>query len=350
MKATKTISAILAAAFVCLPLFSCGDKTEDITYDYSKGLDKNGYFEGVKASDYVTLPKYKGVEMDKALLTASDEDLQVQLDSILAQYDTYEQITNRAVKDGDTVNIDYVGSVNGKEFDGGSTGGAGTDVTIGVTNYIDDFLEQLIGHKPGETVNVEVTFPTDYGVDELNGKDALFVTEINYIQGDVIKAKMTDEIAQGYGFDTKEAMIEDIKDWIIETQQFTFFQSILDEATCDNIPQSVLDYVIEYDLSQYQLYASLYGMSVEDYIVAQSEYNTIDEYKEANMDYYKADATYYLAAQAIAEIEGIVATTDDIAIAGYTDQIETYGEPYIKQYILFQTLLPEFVVGNAVVK
>lgn len=85
------------------------------------------------------------------------------------------------VEDGDTVNIDYVGSVDGVEFSGGNTQGYGADLTIGSGMYIDDFEEQLIGAHPGDTVNVVVTFPENYGVDELNGKEAVFETVINGI-------------------------------------------------------------------------------------------------------------------------------------------------------------------------
>ena len=85
------------------------------------------------------------------------------------------------IENGDTVNIDYVGTVDGVEFDGGSTNGAGADLTIGSGRYIDDFEEQLIGSHPGDTVEVNVTFPEDYGNDELNGKDAVFEVVINGI-------------------------------------------------------------------------------------------------------------------------------------------------------------------------
>jgi len=85
------------------------------------------------------------------------------------------------VKDGDTVNIDYVGSVDGVEFEGGNTNGAGADLTIGSGSYIDDFEEQLIGAHPGDTVEVNVTFPENYGNEELNGKDAVFTVTVNGI-------------------------------------------------------------------------------------------------------------------------------------------------------------------------
>ena len=85
------------------------------------------------------------------------------------------------VENGDTVNIDYVGSIDGVEFAGGNTQGAGTELTIGSGMYIDDFEEQLIGAHPGDKVDVVVTFPENYGNEELNGKEALFKVTINGI-------------------------------------------------------------------------------------------------------------------------------------------------------------------------
>ena len=89
--------------------------------------------------------------------------------------------TSLTIEDGDTVNIDYVGSVDGVEFQGGNTQGNGADLVIGSHTYIDDFEEQLIGHHPGDSVDVTVTFPEDSGKEELNGKEALFKVTVNGI-------------------------------------------------------------------------------------------------------------------------------------------------------------------------
>lgn len=94
---------------------------------------------------------------------------------------SYSTDSSLTVEDGDTVNIDYVGSIDGVEFDGGNTQGNGTDLTIGSGRYIDDFEEQLIGAHPGDEVEVTVTFPDDYGNDELNGKEAVFDVTVNGI-------------------------------------------------------------------------------------------------------------------------------------------------------------------------
>ena len=111
----------------------------------------------------------------------SSEDSSAEEDSQESGSSTLSTDTSLTVEDGDTVNIDYVGSIDGVEFDGGSTNGQGTDLTIGSGLYIDDFEEQLIGSHPGDTVDVNVTFPEDYNSEDLQGKDALFVVTINGI-------------------------------------------------------------------------------------------------------------------------------------------------------------------------
>lgn len=112
---------------------------------------------------------------------STDTSTSTSTESTTGDVATYSTDTSLTVKDGDTVNIDYVGSIDGVEFAGGNTNGAGADLTIGSGTYIDDFEEQLIGAHPGDTVEVNVTFPENYGNEELNGKDALFVVEVNGI-------------------------------------------------------------------------------------------------------------------------------------------------------------------------
>ena len=115
--------------------------------------------------------------------------MQSQIDSILSNYK--KQVTDRKVKKGDVVNIDYTGTIDGKEFDGGSASGA--DLTIGSGTFIDGFEDQLIGKKPGETIQVKVTFPKDYTNADVAGKDAVFETKINYIEED---QKLTDQFVK----------------------------------------------------------------------------------------------------------------------------------------------------------
>ena len=111
--------------------------------------------------------------------TDTTADNSTDTDNDSAGYSTDASLT---VEDGDTVNIDYVGSVDGVEFEGGSTQGQGTDLVIGSGSYIDDFEEQLIGAHPGDEVDVYATFPDPYNNNpDLSGKEALFEVTINGI-------------------------------------------------------------------------------------------------------------------------------------------------------------------------
>ncbi len=369
MKFNRFLAFIMAgvlAASVCACGVDSGDNSDttdtasdtstDTTadteaYNYSAGLDENGFFEGIKASEIVTLPEYKGVEIPESVTVASEEDLQREIDTILESYseDIYEEITDKAIANGDTVNIDYVGSIDNVEFQGGNTGGLGTDVTIGVTNYIDGFLEQLIGHKPGENFDIQVTFPENYGRDELNGKDAIFNITINYIKGELIETvtpEFSDEIAADYGFDSAEAFISYIEAQIIQTQKYNYVNGILSEATCAEVPQEIFDILINADIAQAESYAEMYGMAVEDYMKL-CGYDSVDVYIESRMESYESNALNCLTVQAVAEIEGLVVSDEDITANGYDIYVESLGKPYIKQFLLSYIVVPEFIINNA---
>ncbi len=345
MKAANKITAAALALLLAASVTACGNSNAGSVYNYSNGLDENGFFEGIKASDIVTLPEYKGVDIDSGIPVASDEEVEKEISGITSSYSYYEQIKDRAVEDGDTLNIDYVGKIDGVQFDGANTGGLGTEVTIGVTEYVEGFLEQLIGHTPGETFSVTVTYPEDYGREDLNGKEAVFDVTINYIRGEYIEAELTDEMAADYGFESAEALIEDIKEWRVNMDKFYFFTDLLAEAVCEEVPQSVVDYLINYEMSYYETEAANYGYTLDEYMSLMG-YDSKDAYIEAGKETYIADAKLYLAAQAIAEIEGITVIDADIEAAGYTEQVEQYGKPYIKQFMLYQEILPQFIIDN----
>lgn len=349
MKFKTAIALLLAAALLAISFTSCTKKPDSAEFDYSAGLTDDGYFANIKASDYVTLPTYKGVSISASVFVASEDALKEQINGILSRHTSYDQITDRAVADGDTINIDYVGKVNGVEFSGGNTNGAGTDVTIGVTQYIDDFLEQLIGHTPGETFDIEVTFPDPYGGNpDLSGKDAVFTVTINHIQGDAMNTELTDEIAANYGLDTKEELISDIEEWVINQQKLQFFDELIAEAECSEIPAAVLEYVQNLDIAYLTSYAKSNGMDLNTFL-SYTGYDSLDAYTSEQTETYKEDATRYMIVQAIAEAEGLTATDADITAAGYDGYIETHGGPYLKMLVLQDKIVPNFVADNAVV-
>ena len=163
-------------------------EVKEETVDYGQGLNEDGTLEGVKATDYVTVCDYSALKIPKKEVKVSDSDVQTEIDTILS---SYNQVTDRKVKKGDTVNIDYKGMIDGKEFDGGTASGA--SLKIGSGTFVDGFENQLIGKMPGETVQVKVTFPKDYQGKEVAGKDAVFETTINYIDE---TPKLTDKFVK----------------------------------------------------------------------------------------------------------------------------------------------------------
>lgn len=123
-------------------------------------------------------------ELEAAWVQAEEVNAEAWAKVYFMEEKELQKDTALEIEDGDKVNIDYVGTVDGVEFEGGNTEGNGADLTIGSGSYIDDFEDQLIGAHPGDTVTVNVTFPEDYGNDELNGKDAVFTVTVNGIYED----------------------------------------------------------------------------------------------------------------------------------------------------------------------
>ena len=127
-------------------------------FSFSDAYDENGYLKGITALDYVTLPDTESFTLSDDATTVSDSDIDDYIsNNILSNYKTTNEITNRAAENGDTVNIDFAGSIDGVAFDGGT--GSDYDLTLGSGTFIDGFEDQIVGHMPGETFDVNVTFP-----------------------------------------------------------------------------------------------------------------------------------------------------------------------------------------------
>ncbi len=331
-------------------------------YDYSARLDEKGFWKGVTALSHVVLPDdYPEIHIPADVYTVSDERLEEEIAWIAESLVQENHITDRPVIDGDKVNIDYVGSVDGVEFEGGNTHGQGTDVTIGVTSYIDDFLEQLIGHEPGETINVEVTFPEVYPNNpDLAGKDAVFVTTINYIV-ETVQLELTDEVVKEqlhdqYGWSTVEEMKTAIRESLKKQSIQGYLRKYLSEnSQVATIPESLILFQQESMLAYYRLYAKQYGMDLDAFLVTVAGFESrealLAEYKQENED----AAKYCLIVQAIAEEQGMEVTDEDIA-AFFDEQIgntdySTYeadfGLPYLKMNVL-NDMVTKFLEEKAV--
>ena len=351
--------AFALAFLLCMGLLTGCSKNTDGTigvtaksmaeFDYGSHLDDEGFFEGVKATDYVTLPEYKGLTVGDDLTTANPDAVARETGYILEQYPTYETV-DKVIEDGDTINIDYVGKVDGVEFEGGSTQGMGTEVTIGVTSYIDDFLEQLIGHNAGETFDIEVTFPEVYeNSPDLAGKDAVFTVTINSVYGEAsYPTEITEEIAVENGFETVAEMETYIENWVLMSQKVQYVQELLVGVEIKKaLPRNVLDYAASLALMNYQYYADMMSTDLDDIIATYAGYADLAAYLEANAESIKETAAYYLAMQAIAETEGLKVTDEDLKASEYDAYIGNYDTGYVKLVTLQDYVVPNFIFDNA---
>ena len=146
---------------------------------------------------YVTLGEYKGLQVTVTEPAVDDATLETELESVYFANVTAENggITDRAVAEGDTINLDYEGKKDGVAFSGGTA--AGASLTIGSGQFIAGFEEGLVGVKPGETVDLDLTFPEEYHSADLAGQAVVFTVTVNYIQ----PTEMEDSVVAGMGID-----------------------------------------------------------------------------------------------------------------------------------------------------
>lgn len=339
-------------------------------FNYSAALDENGYFTGVRALDYVTLPAdYKALSVSAADVQVTDDELQTNLDYILSQFAETEQDTESTIQNGDSVNIDYVGTVDGIEFTGGNTNGQGTTVTAGSTQYVDDFLTQIIGHKPGETFDVVVTFPdgyddsTDANGDpiKLAGQEAVFSVTINYIAKSVTP-ELTDEfisknIDPKYGStveEFKDTVRKDVADANLEKYVTNYLTQ--NSVYADELPEAVTEYSSMMVLNYYCGYASAKNQTLTQFIQENLDADSIQALLDSNKEAIDNQAKRFLLYQALAEDQGLDCTDDDVKAyfedlgnTDYSDYQNFYGTNYLRMNAVgdkaFNNILANVTVG-----
>lgn len=327
------------------------------TFDFSLYLDDNGHWKNIKASDYVETLNCKDIVIPKSVSNISDETVQSQIDMLVSSYSTVNQITDRAVVDGDTVNIDYVGTVDGTEFDGGSA--SGQDVTIGVTNFIDDFLEQIIGHKGGDVFDINVTFPEDYHAAELAGKDAVFNTTVNYIS-ETVAPELTDEfVAENFTASYGWKDVADMKAKIaaqLKTNAVEGFirEYLITEVTVEKVPEEILEYQNQTVLDYYKSMAANSGMTLDEYLSSTLGMKNTDELLEQHKDDNAKGAQLSLMLESVAEDADLNASDEDVAAyfeehygsPDYSSYEEAYGMEYLKFNVLRDKVF-KYITENA---
>lgn len=331
--------ALLLCASVALPFTGCGSTaSDDSSQSSSESLDKtssdnksnndsnseSAANDDIKYSDYVDIGDYSVISLTKSDI---DNQTKTTITSNIEQTGNYNKVKKGTVKLGDTVNIYYVGKVDGKEFNGGSCTKEnqpdGYDLKIGSHRFIDGFEDALIGKKVGKTYDIDVTFPEEYGNNtELEGKPAVFTVTINY---KVVYPKLSDSFVKNNfkDFDsdyknTANDYNEYIRNTVIEDLALKY---VYDNSTVNNYPEALLDEVKTQYRTPVTYYLEQQNVSLDDYLASQNM--SSEDFENQVETSAKNDLSQRLVINAIAEKENITVKEDEFK--------KTLDE-YIKQF------------------
>ena len=315
------------------------------------------------SNDYVDLGQYKGINYAPADLSVTDEEVNQQIQQVLASQSTTTEITDRTdVQNGDTVNIDYVGTVDGTAFDGGTA--QGSDLTIGSGSFIPGFEDQLIGAKVGETTTIKVTFPDPYKNNpDLAGKEAEFTVTINKISK-TVTPELTDTLVQSLPNSTattvdeyKKSVKQQLTDYKQQqadyTKQTTVWQQVMDNAELKKYPEGEVDQYVKDATDYYTQAASVNEMELGDFLT--SYYNmTLEDFNSRLQNEAEQVIKREVVVNAIAEAEKL-AITDDEYKAGLERYASNYGfsdtaafEAQYDKDVIMNSLLTEKVMNFTV--
>ena len=274
----------------------------------------------------VKLGQYKGVEVDKIDVTVSDEEVEAEIEKEREKNARTVEVTDRAVKDGDTVSLDFEGFVDGAAFEGGK--GENYPLTIGSGAFIPGFEEQLVGTEIGADVEVNVTFPEDYQADNLAGKAAVFKCKVNEIKEKLLP-EVDDEFASEVSaFDTLEAYKADLKQ-NLEDKKFKEAKSAKTDAVIDaiiassemDIPEAMIKTEQRQMLNDFAQRMQMQGLSMEQYF--QFTGTTADMLMEQSKPQAEQRIKTSLVIDAIVAAENIEATEEEFA-----EELKTMAEVY----------------------
>ena len=264
----------------------------------------------------VKLGDYKGLEIEKQDSELTDQDLQDEIDHSLGHLADMVVKEDSAVEEGDTVNIDFDGYVDGEQFEGGQADGY--DLEIGSGSFIPGFEDQLVGVKTGEEKDVVVTFPEEYHAEELAGKEATFKTKVNEIKYKEVP-ELTDEIANELDSDANsvDEYKENLRKRLSEqkaqdaenVEKEEAINKVTENTTID-IPQAMIDTELDRMVQEFGQRIQQQGLDLQTYfqISGQDESQLREQMKDDAEQRVKTNLTL----SAIADEENIEVTDEDI--------------------------------------
>lgn len=393
----KNLSVLLVVAMAVTSLTACGSKSKEAASDAAsesssteaaatagsndiaslQNLDKLEVktLDDINPLDYITLGEYKGLTVEVAPASVTDEDVDGYINNLIESNPAKTEITDRPIQKGDIANIDYEGKYadTGVAFDGGTA--QGFDLDIGSGMFIPGFEDGLVGVKLGDTVDLDLTFPEEYGSKDLAGKKVVFTVKVNKISE---KSKEpTDEWAAGLGMEgvtNLEQLKETSKKQLTEEAEATHkadvessvIDKVIEISEFKDFPQELLNYYLVQENEQLENYAQMYTAygqptTASDIVRIMME-NTAPDQTDADAflkNMVNEVAQQFITFAAIAKNENIAISDEDVenylkeafdaGTTGYSSLDELKGDvdpKTIKEGLMADKVVA-FLVDNA---
>lgn len=286
--------AVLVIVFLCtflLVFFTGNDKNEGVNPGETTATGENNESDKLYDYDlgeYVVLSDFPKVSYDNAKV---EELVTNTVNQVATSFAEKKEVTDRAVKNGDIVNIDYVGTLDGVAFEGGTD--QGYDLTIGSGNFIPGFEEGLIGHNIGEEVKLDLKFPDSYHVEDLKGKAVVFTVKINKIN-ETIVPELTDAMIASLKRDDYKTL-DEFKVFIknLATKE-VIWETYVKSCEIKKYPEKEVDSYINNVISNYTIQAQYYNMTLDNLLSAMG-FASLDKFKE----YVEADVKNTVAMEMV---------------------------------------------------
>ena len=301
---------------------------DQIAFDLlESGKGKDLVFKvGVTTYPEVSIEGYKGIEITKKPVEVTEEDVDAELTKVQDRNSRMVTVEDRAAENGDTVEIDFEGFVDGVAFEGGKA--ENFNLTLGSGQFIPGFEDQVVGHNTGDEFDVNVTFPEEYHAEELKGKPAVFKIKLHEIKAKELPDIDDDFIKDISEFDTVEAYRADVKEKLTVSRQKQADDDAdnqlidaLIEKLQGEIPDAMYQKRINDDINEFAYRLRSQGLDLKTYL----QYTGMDE--QGIRDSFKPQAERQvkirLALEKIVELENIVPTDEEIE-AEYAKMANVY--------------------------
>ncbi len=288
------------------------EKALEVTAMNEEGMT---YTAEIIVEPEVELGDYKNLEVEVEKVEVTDEDVEKALNDEAAKNSREITVTDRAVADKDKVTIDFVGSIDGVEFEGGK--GEDYDLVIGSHSFIDGFEDQLIGKNVGDDVDVNVTFPATYHVTDLADKPALFKVKVKAIKVNELP-EINDAFAADVSeFETLAEYKEDIKAKLLEEKEKNkenimnqqAVENAVENATID-LPQEMVDVEVERKVKEFEQRMKQSGINLQQYL--QFTGQDYDQFTQNFAEASEKEVRTRLVLKKIAEVENIEVTDAEV--------------------------------------